>query len=81
MVATVCAPSPAYPPQAERSGASGEVVVSFTVNTDGSVSDIQIVSSRPRGVFDRSVQTAVRKWRFQPISGSQTVTRTFVFAR
>lgn len=77
----VSTPQPAYPPEAQRSGTAGEVVVSFTVNSDGSVSNIDIVSARPRGVFERNVQAAVRRWKFQPISGSQTVTRTFNFAR
>ncbi len=27
---------------------------------------------RPRGVFERSVQSAVRRWKFEPISGPQT---------
>lgn len=77
----VSTPQPAYPPEAARSGTAGQVVVSFTVNSDGSVSDIDIISARPRGVFERNVQAAVRRWRFQPIAGSQTVTRTFDFAR
>ena len=75
----VSTPQPAYPPAAQRSGTKGQVVVSFTVNPDGSVGDVSIVSARPRGVFERNVQSAVRKWRFQPIAGSQQVTRTFDF--
>ena len=75
----VSTPQPAYPPAAQRSGTKGQVVVSFTVNPDGSVGDVNIVSARPRGVFERNVQSAVRKWRFQPIAGSQQVTRTFDF--
>ena len=77
----ISTPQPAYPPAAQRSGTAGQVVVSFTVNSDGSVGDINVVSARPRGVFERSVQQAVRRWKFQPISGTQTVTRTFDFAR
>lgn len=77
----ISTPQPAYPPDAARSKTSGQVVVSFTVNSDGSVSDIDIVSARPRGVFERNVQSAVRRWKFQPIAGSQTVTRTFDFAQ
>jgi protein TonB len=77
----ISTPQPAYPPDAARSKTSGQVVVSFTVNSDGSVSDIDIVSSRPRGVFERNVQAAVRRWKYQPIAGSQTVTRTFDFAQ
>ena len=77
----ISTPQPAYPAEATRSGTSGQVVVSFTVNSDGSVSDIDIVSARPRGMFERNVQAAVRRWKFQPIAGSQTVTRTFDFAK
>lgn len=77
----VSTPQPAYPPAAQRSGTAGEVVVTFTVNSDGSVGNIEVVSARPRGVFERSVQSAVRRWRFQPIRGTQSVTRTFNFAR
>lgn len=77
----ISTPQPAYPPEAARSKTSGQVVVSFTVNSDGSVSGIDVVSARPRGVFERNVQSAVRRWRFQPIAGSQTVTRTFDFAQ
>ena len=77
----ISTPQPAYPAEAARSKTSGQVVVSFTVNADGSVSNIDIVSSRPRGVFERNVQAAVRRWKYQPIAGSQTVTRTFDFAQ
>lgn len=77
----ISTPQPAYPPEAQRSGTSGEVTITFTVNSDGGVSNIDIVSAKPRGVFERNVQSAVRRWKFEPISGTQTVTRTFNFAR
>jgi protein TonB len=75
----VFAPQPAYPQQALAAGTSGEVVLSFVVNTDGSVGDLNVVSSKPRGAFDRAVRAAVSRWRFQPIDAPQTVTRTFTF--
>jgi protein TonB len=77
----ISTPQPSYPPAAQRAGTAGQVVVSFTVNSDGSVGDVNIVSAKPRGVFERNVQAAVRRWRFQPIAGSQQVTRTFDFAQ
>jgi protein TonB len=77
----ISTPQPAYPPEAARAGTAGEVVLSFTVNTDGSVSNIDIVSAKPRGVFERNAQAAVRRWRFQPIASPQSVTRTFSFSR
>lgn len=73
-------PTPDYPASARRDNVSGQVVASFTVNTDGSVNDVKIVSSRPRGVFDRSVLSTLRTWRFQPMSESKSVTRTFEFS-
>jgi protein TonB len=75
----VYAPQPAYPPDARRSGTTGEVVVTFTVNTDGSVGNVDITTARPRGVFERNVRAAVARWKFQPIDSPQTVTRTFSF--
>lgn len=76
----VSTPAPEYPAAAQRRGTSGQVVVSFSVNPDGSVSDVQIVSSQPSGIFDRNVRSAVGRWKFRPISDSQRVTRTFNFA-
>ena len=77
----ISTPQPAYPPEAMRAGTTGEVVISFTVNTDGSVSNVELVSAKPRGVFERNVQSTVRRWRFQPVDSAQNVTRTFTFAR
>jgi protein TonB len=57
------------------------VVVSFTVNPDGSVDNINIISAKPRGVFERPVQAALRRWRYQPPGSAQQVTRTFDFAQ
>jgi protein TonB len=75
----VSTPQPAYPPAAQRAGTKGQVVVSFTVNSDGSVANVNIVSAKPRGVFERNVQAAVKRWKFQPIAGTQQITRTFDF--
>lgn len=78
-IVPVFAPQPAYPDAALSSGTAGEVVINFTINTDGSVSNIIVVSARPRGVFDRNVRSSVSRWRFQPIDAPQTITRTFTF--
>lgn len=78
-VVAVSTPAPEFPAAALRRGVGATVVVSFQVNSDGSTSDIQIVSST-NGTFDRSVQSAVRRWKFRPIDGSQRVQRTINFA-
>ena len=75
----VSTPSPAYPPEALRAGESGEVVVEFTVNPDGSVSNPRVVRANPPRVFDRAAINAVRRWRFQPIASATTTRRTIGF--
>ncbi|MDQ3289441.1 MAG: energy transducer TonB [Pseudomonadota bacterium] len=72
-------PAPKFPTEALRSGQSGEVQVEFTVNPDGSVSDVRVVQSNPARVFDREAISAVRRWRFQPISAPLTTRRTIGF--
>ena len=75
----ISTPQPAYPAEALRSGTTGSVEVEFVVNRDGSVSDVRVVKANPRGVFDRGVQSTVRKWQFQPMDEPRTVRRNFNF--
>jgi protein TonB len=72
-------PQPPYPPAALRQKLSGEVIVSFVVNTDGSVGQVRVVSAKPRGVFDRGVVQTVGRWRFQPVDSPQSASRTITF--
>ncbi|MDQ3270041.1 MAG: energy transducer TonB, partial [Pseudomonadota bacterium] len=72
-------PAPKFPTEALRSGQSGEVQVEFTVNADGSVGNVRVVQSNPARVFDREAISAVRRWRFQPISAPLTTRRTIGF--
>ena len=72
-------PQPSYPRAAYRSGVSGEVTVEISIGTDGSVTDVRIVASQPRGTFDREVLNTVRDWRFEPLDEPATLTRTFAF--
>ncbi|MEO8001367.1 MAG: energy transducer TonB [Arenimonas sp.] len=75
----ISTPQPAYPPDALRNSITGSVEVEFVVNRDGSVSDIRVIKSNPRGTFDRGVQNTVRKWQFQPLDEPRTVRRNFNF--
>jgi protein TonB len=82
-LAEISAPSPRYPAAAARAGAGGSVVVEFTVNTDGSVGDVRAVSSDAQRQyardFEREADSAVSRWRFQPIAQSTTTRRTIAF--
>jgi len=55
---------PVYPPRALRAGIEGMVTVEFTIMTDGSVSNIEVVKGEPPGIFDRAVIQAVSRWKF-----------------
>jgi protein TonB len=41
-------------------------MVSFTVDPDGKTSDVRVVDSQPRHVFDRAAMDAVERYRFTP---------------
>ncbi len=46
--------------------AKGQVIVQFDIGVNGKVSEIEILESTPRGVFDEAVRDAVRKWVYEP---------------
>jgi protein TonB len=79
----VSTPSPRYPQAAQRAGATGSVVVEFTVNPDGSVGAVRAVSSdgarQYSREFEREAVAAAKRWRFQPIPQSTTTRRTIAF--
>ncbi|MDB6162760.1 MAG: energy transducer TonB [Xanthomonadaceae bacterium] len=75
----VSTPAPAFPPEAFRSGTSGEVQVELTVGTDGSVTAARVVRANPPRVFDRAALAAVKRWRFEPVSAPITTRRTIGF--
>lgn len=58
--------NPRYPTQAQRSRVEGYVVVSFTVEPDGSTSNIRVTDAQPRHVFERAATDAVERWQFTP---------------
>jgi protein TonB len=57
---------PRYPTNALRNSQEGWVDVQYTVNVDGSVSNISVVSAEPRHVFDSAAVDALRRAKFSP---------------
>lgn len=51
-----------YPPQAERLGLSGSVVVEFVVKADGAIGEVGVAKSS-NAVFDATAVSAVRRFR------------------
>jgi TonB family protein len=59
--------APKYPRAAQRRGLTGWVDVVFTVDIDGTVSDVLVRDSQPGDTFVSSASTAVEKWEFEPV--------------
>ncbi len=75
----ISTPAPRYPTEALRAGQSGEVLVEFTVDIDGSVSSARVIRGNPPRVFDREAVAAVKRWRFQPVGAPVTTRRSIGF--
>ena len=62
---------PVYPEIAKRMKISGVVKVEATVDPDGKVISVKTVSGNR--VLSEAAEGAVRKWKFVPAAGSDTV--------
>ncbi|HEY0938834.1 MAG TPA: TonB family protein [Steroidobacter sp.] len=59
--------SPVYPDSARKRGIEGWVELAFTVQTNGSVDQVEVRNASPADVFDDAAIRAVRQWRFEPV--------------
>ena len=57
---------PEYPARARQRGIEGWVEFEYTVTPQGTVSEVRILRAQPQGIFEQSVERAVRRWRFNP---------------
>ncbi|SIQ00555.1 energy transducer TonB [Marinobacterium stanieri] len=62
--------NPQYPRRALTRRIQGYVVAEFTVDTQGRVipDSFKIVEADPPGMFDRAVERALMRWRFNPLT-------------
>jgi bla regulator protein blaR1 len=58
--------SPQYPNAAAQAGIEGNVVLSFRIDKDGHVFDIEVDSEDRPNVFAAAARNALRRWRFPP---------------
>jgi periplasmic protein TonB len=63
-----------YPATALRNNQEGWVDLQYTVNTDGSVTNISVVNAEPRHVFDSAAIDAIRHAKFSPALRDGTAT-------
>ena len=77
-------PPAVYPARAKMRGIEGIVKARLTIRPDGTVSDVEIISAEPEGVFEREAMRAMYRYRFSPkmqdgIAMGQTATQTLEF--
>ena len=58
---------PIYPQRALEAGREGDVVIEFTISSDGYAKDAIVKSAKPKGWgFERSAMKALAQWRYRP---------------
>src|SRR3954467_3660366 len=70
---------PKYPPEAEAKHIEGRVLVSLTVEVNGSVSAAKIFAADPPGVFDAAVMEAVVQYIFKRDGTSYEANQEIIF--
>lgn len=71
---------PEYPPEALKKAQKGVVELEFSVLPDGRTTDVRVLRSEPKGVFDKVAINAVRHYRFTPrAQTTASMTKVFEF--
>lgn len=69
---------PVYPADADRRRVSGKLRLQLKLQADGRVSDLEVLSASPPGVFDESALQAFRTARFAPAQKNGRPVRALV---
>jgi TonB family protein len=59
---------PKYPSNAKRKGIETDIEVTFTIDTDGYVRDIEYDGKGKVSYFRNTIRSSLKKWRFTPAS-------------
>lgn len=63
---------PKFPIAAAREGLTqGSVTARMFIDTNGSISKVEIVNAQPKKIFDKEVISAALQWKYAPISSPQ----------
>jgi protein TonB len=66
-----------YPQRAKARKIEGFVTARLSISADGSVTDVEVVSSEPPGIFEREAVRAMYRYRFDPkVVNGQAVEQT-----
>ncbi len=55
------------------------MLVSFTIQTKGSVGDVQVLEAEPSGIFERGAVGSMQRWKSQPPGQPITAQRRIEF--
>ncbi|BCV50562.1 MULTISPECIES: energy transducer TonB [Shewanella] len=57
---------PMYPKKAAEEKVEGWVTMSAVITENGKVTEIQVLGSQPKGVFEKEAKRAFGKWLYKP---------------
>jgi protein TonB len=73
---------PQFPGEAIRAGVrSGRVVARLSIDADGRVTQTQVLSATPGGLFERETGRALSTWRYEPPGQATTTDVELIFTR
>lgn len=71
--------NPKYPRRAKVRKQNGFVQLAFNIDEQGLVSNVQVLDSNPKGVFEKSAVRAIKKWKFKTNEFARNASITFNF--
>ena len=72
-------PEASYPRAAYLRKLEGTVVLSMVVNSDGTVTEVEVIQSSGHRLLDRAALVAALGYRFESGEGNMTVQKPFTF--
>lgn len=74
--------SPGFPREALSAGVSqGTVRARLAIDASGKVTNVEILESQPRRVFDRAVSRSLSRWTYEPGAAGRTTDVEIAFSR
>lgn len=69
--------NPRYPRRAKLKKLDGFVKLIFTISKEGNVSNVRVLDSKPKGIFEKSAIKAMKRWKFKHTGIQKDATITY----